>query len=393
MKKIILLLFLLLTNLLSAASPEQVVKLAIDKALKTNYISFNLIDKLKFVESDKFVTDTLYIIAKRNGFVPVINAMVRVQYQNGNVNTFNGKEIKMLDVDERTLFVADTSEDALNYIMGIGINFYIMKHLASSRNKPEFNNYSYKFLKDTTLDKQDCYQVEIYAGDNLKSNSSDEYKIVRDSAVLSISKSDNLIRRYYRAVTLKDGREQIEDQLFSNIETGLPIDDLMFDISLPNGFKLITPKDQKSKDEGLLPIGSDAPKWVLGDENGKEYRLSQYKGKVVVLDFWGTWCKWCKKAMPKIQEIYKEFKDKDVAVFGISCQEPPNTNPAEYMKKVGAEYQLLVQGDEVANHYKIKGYPTLYIVDKNGKIAFRFVGYSDKMKEKLEEVINKELAR
>ena len=97
--------------------------------------------------------------------------------------------------------------------------------------------------------------------------------------------------------------------------------------------------------------------------------------------------------MPKIQEIYEEFKDKDVVVLGISCQEPPNAKPKEYMNKVGAKYQLLVQGDEVANHYKIRGYPTLYIVDKYGKIAFSFVGYSDDMKAKLEEVINRELAR
>lgn len=393
MKRTILVLMILFTPLLFGETPQQVFEQSLKKAAATNYISFNLIDRLKSFEADNFIADTMYVLAKRNGFVPGFNALIRIQYENGNVNVFNGEEIKMLDVDEKTLFVADTSEGAYEYVMSEGMHFFIKKHLAGKDNRLNFTDYTYKFLDDTTLDNQDCYQISIFSKFDSSKFPAGDNKIVEDSAVLAIAKADDMIRRFYRVVTMDNGLKQIEDELFTNIESTIPIDDLMFDISLPQGFKLVTPKQQLSKEETLLPIGSDAPKWVLGDENGKEYKLSDYYGKVVVLDFWGTWCKWCKQAMPKIQEIYEDYKGKDVAIFGISCQEPANADPEGFMALYDAKYQLLLQGDEVANHYQIKGFPTLYVIDKYGKVAFTFVGYTDKMKETVEEVINKELAR
>ncbi len=365
------------------------------KALTTNYITFNLVDRLKPLDADYFFSDTIYVLAKRNGFVPYINALFRFQYTNGNINLFNGKEYKSLDTDEKTLFTVDTSNGAFNFFETIAAPVILVKHLATAYNKLDFTGYYFKMLDDTVLDGKPCNQIAIYTHQkrNMGELNGKTFYSTMDSAVIAIGKPDNLIRRFYRKVQFENGQSQIEEQLFNNVITDVPIDDIMFDISLPTGYSIKTPAKGRPSQPTLLEIGSDAPKWVLGDDKDVEYRLSDYKGKVVVMDFWGTWCKWCIKAMPKIEEIHKMYKDKGVVVLGISCQEPHSANPTEYMKKKGFTYKCLIQGDEVANHYKVKGFPTLYVIDKYGKVAWYFVGYSENLKEMLQEVIEKELAR
>ncbi len=392
MKRSIIVFLFVFSCVLSANSPEQFFGQSVKKSLNTDYISFNIIDKIKFIQADKFMIDTMYVIAKRNTGIPNINAMFRIQYENGNVMTFNGKEYKSLDVDEKTLFVADTSQGAFYYIFGSGIPQLLQKHLASAQNKLTFDNYTYTLLSDTVLNGSNCRQIGIFAKVNQRVSADSETKIIFDSAVVAISLSDTLLRRYFRKVTLDDGNEQIEEQLFTNVSSGVSFDDIVFDISLPEGYSYKKPSTERSKPK-LLAIGNDAPKWVLGDDKDKEYRLSDYKGKIVVMDFWGTWCKWCQKAMPQIQKVYEMYKDKGVEFFGISCQEPHTADPRKFMDSKGFTYQLLVQGDEVANHYKVKGFPTLYVIDKYGKVAWYFVGYSNNLAEDLKKVIEKELAR
>jgi peroxiredoxin len=380
------------SGILSANSPEQFFGQSVNKALRTEHISFNVIDKIKFIQADKFMIDTMYVIAKRKKRISFTNAFFRMQYENGNVMLFNGKEYKSLDVDEKTLFVVDTSQDGYYYLRSSGIPQILQKHLAFAENKLTFDNYSYSFLSDTVLDGNKCRQIEILAKVNQRIDAESETKIILDSAVVTISVKDTLLRRYFRRVALDDGNEQIEEQYFTSVRSGIAIDDIVFDISLPEGYSYKRPSTERRKPK-LLAVGSDAPKWVLGDDKDREYRLSSYIGKVVVMDFWGTWCKWCRKAMPQIQQMYEMYKDKGVAIFGISCQEPHSSNPREYMESNGIAYQLLVQGDEIAKYYKVKGFPTLYVIDKYGKVAWYFVGYSDNLAEDLKKVIEKELAK
>ncbi len=395
MQRLVLLLVFISSMSLWANKALELYEATQSKALKTNYVAFNVVDRLKPLDGEYFFSDTIYVLAKRNGFVPKLNALFRFQYKNGNVNLFNGKEYKSLDTDEKTLFTVDTSNGAFKYIDILAVPLILNKHLATEYNKLDFTGYNYKMLGDTTLDGKLCNQIAVYTHRkrNMGQLNGKIFYSTSDSAVFVIGKPDNLVRRFYRKVQFENGQSQIEEQLFSNVRAGVPIDDIMFDISLPSGYSQKISSTANNSQPQLLAIGSDAPKWVLGDENDVEYRLSDYKGKVVILDFWGTWCKWCLKSMPKIEEIHRMYKDKGVVVLGISCQEPHTANPTEFMKKKGFTYKCLVQGDEVANHYKVKGFPTLYVIDKYGKVAWYFVGYSENLKEMLGQVIERELAR
>ncbi len=121
--------------------------------------------------------------------------------------------------------------------------------------------------------------------------------------------------------------------------------------------------------ELAFKVGETPADWTLKDGAGKEYTLSQMKGKVVVMDFWATWCGPCKRAMPGLQALHEHFKDKPVLVLGVNCWERENSD--DYMKKQGFTYPNLLAGDEVAEKYGVSGIPTFYVIGKDARSCTR----------------------
>ena len=116
--------------------------------------------------------------------------------------------------------------------------------------------------------------------------------------------------------------------------------------------------------------------FALKNLDGKEVKLSDYKGKVVVLDFWATWCGPCKASFPKMQDLVTQYKDKDVAFLFINTWE--NKKEDEVLKNVTnyiteKKYNFNVVFDsksEVVANYKIEGIPTSILIGKDGNILF-----------------------
>ncbi|MDB5232938.1 MAG: thiol-disulfide oxidoreductase [Chitinophagaceae bacterium] len=118
---------------------------------------------------------------------------------------------------------------------------------------------------------------------------------------------------------------------------------------------------------GLLKRGETAPDWTLPAVNGP-LSLSSLKGKIVLLDFWGTWCGPCIKSMPDIQAIHEQFKGKDVQVIGVSVETEPGAKPFDFVKKKGFTYTIVADGNKITERYKVKQFPSVYLIDKTGKI-------------------------
>lgn len=123
----------------------------------------------------------------------------------------------------------------------------------------------------------------------------------------------------------------------------------------------------------LLDVGSVAPAFSLKDPSGRTVSLKSLKGKVVVLDFWGTWCQPCLRVMPHLQALHKKYASKGVVVLGIAVADNEG-DPAGYMKRMKYTYGLLLKGDATAKAYKAVMLPTVYVIDKQGKIAYRQSG-------------------
>lgn len=368
------------------------------KAFSVSHAVFNVIDRVKYVGTDSFSEDTLYVLLKKNGFIPKINAYFRIQHANGNVELLNGSEFKSLDVEKKKLFVIDTADGAFKWIEMNGIPQLLRKPMPYRENMleyPEFYSFN-KFPNSVNISGLECSQISMVASltapVNREENDFGTVYPVYDSTVIAVANKDNMMRRFYRYVVFEDGGIQEEEQIFSNMILDLPIDLIMFDIQAPEGY-LVEVYEPDKADANLLMVGAEAPIWVLGDDMDKEYRLSDYRGKVVMLVFWGSWCPWCAKAMPIIEDIHKKYGDLGLKVIGISCQEPNDANPRDYMRKNNYTFQLLVQGDNAAKDYNVTGFPTIYIVDKLGKISGVSVGYTDDMGLKLRELIQRELAK
>ncbi|SYZ72303.1 exported hypothetical protein [Candidatus Zixiibacteriota bacterium] len=128
----------------------------------------------------------------------------------------------------------------------------------------------------------------------------------------------------------------------------------------------------------------EAPLWTLIDDNGNAVSLADLKGKVVVLDFWATWCVYCKMAMPLIDEFTKEkAADNNVRVFAVDVFEKGQNKVHNFYREKGYNMTLLYGNDELPRAYGFRGIPYICVIDKNGRIRYIESGYSPDLKEKL----------
>ncbi len=127
-----------------------------------------------------------------------------------------------------------------------------------------------------------------------------------------------------------------------------------------------------------------APDFTFSDLNGKNVSLSKLRGKVVILDFWATWCGPCRRTMPLLNEYFTTTKPADVEVFGVNVWERNPAAVKPMIEQGGYKFPILLGDDKVAGEYGVRGIPTLVVIDKNGNIAFRHVGADPGLIKKLE---------
>lgn len=129
----------------------------------------------------------------------------------------------------------------------------------------------------------------------------------------------------------------------------------------------------KDKNESLRK-GSDAPNFVLTDMEGKEHKLSEYKGKGVFLNFWGTYCKPCEYEMPYMENQYKNFKDQGVEILAVNVGESDYA-VNNFITKHNLTFPVMIdKGREVENAYRVDILPVTFLVDKEGKVVDTITG-------------------
>lgn len=121
---------------------------------------------------------------------------------------------------------------------------------------------------------------------------------------------------------------------------------------------------------------SIAPDFTLKTITGKSVKLSDYQGKVVMLDFWATWCGPCRVSMPIVQKFYMHYKDKGLVVLGLNMDEEAEHVPA-FVRRYEITYPvLLAGGSSVPQQYGMEGIPLFMFIDKQGNVVERFDGFS-----------------
>ncbi|HYA17680.1 MAG TPA: TlpA disulfide reductase family protein [Bryobacteraceae bacterium] len=122
-----------------------------------------------------------------------------------------------------------------------------------------------------------------------------------------------------------------------------------------------------------------APEFALKDANGKVVHLSDYKGKVVLLDFWATWCGPCNVEIPWFTQFEKKYRDRGFEVLGVSMDENGWKDIAPFAKRQKINYQIVLGDDRTGDLYGgIQALPTSFIIDREGRIAAVEIGLNEK---------------
>jgi peroxiredoxin/tetratricopeptide (TPR) repeat protein len=126
-----------------------------------------------------------------------------------------------------------------------------------------------------------------------------------------------------------------------------------------------------------------APPWTLSDLAGNPVESASFKGKVVVMDFWGSWCGPCRTELPIFQAMYNRFKDRGVVFLGMNFERPV---PGKDLKQLARDFieqnrytfPVILDHDHIASDaYGIQGFPTVFLIDKKGTIRYKNVGVSE----------------
>jgi peroxiredoxin len=135
-------------------------------------------------------------------------------------------------------------------------------------------------------------------------------------------------------------------------------------------------QNKKENSERKYPL---APDFELSDLSGNKVRLSEYRGKVVIIDFWATWCGPCRKGIPDFVELQEEYGTEDFAILGISVDEGESPIVTEFARQYNINYPVLHDTPEVRAAYGgIQAIPTTFVVDRDGYVRQYVQGYRPK---------------
>jgi peroxiredoxin len=128
-----------------------------------------------------------------------------------------------------------------------------------------------------------------------------------------------------------------------------------------------------------VKLHQTAPDFALKDASGASVRLSDYKGKVVLLNFWATWCAPCKAEIPWFADFERNYKARGLAVIGLSLDEDGWKSVRPYMDGKNVNYRIVLGDDSVTRNYGgVESLPETLLIDREGRIAARHIGIAGK---------------
>jgi thiol-disulfide isomerase/thioredoxin len=287
---------------------------------------------------------------------------------------------------------------------------WIMEQKMGSEEEDAPKPVSFTLEPEETVDGTPCDVVRVVRVMTLESQPDGDAEegekltpqTVRFTETIAFARSDNMPRRIVETNNMNAGEmggPPPTTTTYSNLKINSTIDPALFTQKMPEGFtKVDAPKEEEDESSQRTPAlafkaGDKAPGFKLTSLAGTEVTLDSLKGKVVLLDFWATWCGPCKKIMPVIQKLSEEFKDKGVAIFGVNTWEKKDGVAKTYMESKKYTYGCLLAGEELAKTYGITGIPTLILINKDGTIAFAEMGAGGDTKKMLQEAITAALAK
>ena len=214
---------------------------------------------------------------------------------------------------------------------------------------------------------------------------------------IAFARTDGLPRRVRFMLELEgvppDGMSSVST--FTGVKPNAAVDDATFATAPVDGYVRQDPPKRMERNAGGLKVaaGEPAPDFSLIDLDGQQVTLASLKGRVVLLDFWATWCGPCKAAMPTIQKIHDEYRGKPVTVLAVNVGERKADAGPAYFREKGFTYGCVLAGEALANAYGISGIPTLVVIGTDGRVALIETGLGPDGDGTLRAAIDRALAK
>ena len=246
-------------------------------------------------------------------------------------------------------------------------------------------------LSETVLDGKPCHLVR-YRKTDFDPDTIFGINTLLYEVGIWIDRQDYLPLQYTILYVNEEGRDtttQFEE--YRLVEFTTKIDKRQLTLkSIPKHLPLNDYEPYKEPEP--LAEGTPAPDWALPTLTGDTVRLADLRGKVVLIDFFYKSCAPCCAALPFLQSIHEKYKDRGVVMFGIDpIDNPVKDEMADFLAKRDITYTTLYSDRELPKTYHVVAYPTLFFIDRDGKIAKVQQGYHKTFEESIEEQLQKML--
>ncbi|MGA3014943.1 MAG: TlpA disulfide reductase family protein [Bacteroidales bacterium] len=282
------------------------------------------------------------------------------------------------DSTAQILLKSDWAEEIKKYID----NYTFYEPIIKKRSYPFLDDsghfdkkYFFKFIKEETINNTSFYHIML--------NILPEYLrkegiiVLRTEVNYWIRKEDLIPIQYSTVVDIimnNDTLHQYEKYVLNKVMiNNLSNDTILTLQSIPHLYKLQTYEPNISPK--LLPNYTIAPDWNLLSTKDENICLKDLKGKLVLIDFFYSSCYPCLITLPRLEALYERYKDKGLVIIGIDPYDKKEDTIEKFLSIKRVNYSVLLGGKNVVKDYHISAYPTIYLIDKDGRIIFTQVGY------------------
>ena len=353
-----------------ASNPEALLLAATDAVLGVDAVSYSVSLEGFFVDGDTTNLSVVGEVVLEKG-ITTEEASVYVDYTltigeevvSGTVAA-DGVNAYYIDPVSRVFNFGIISEGASRLIQNAPQGSIMVEYLISTEPYgAELNAAGYEMLDQETIEEHLCHVVEVQMPPYISTWWID---------------AETYIPRANRiSVWSPDGSGMEYTVVLANLETDVQLDPSIFQLQSPDGY---TEKEYV----GAVSVGSIAPLWTLDTPEGGSISLEDLRGKVVIMDFWATWCGPCRQVMPALQALHESYGE-ELVVIGVNTWE--QEDPVAFMIENGYTYSVVINGDAVAQEYFVEGIPTFYVIAQDGTVAFHAVGSAPANEEALVEVL------
>jgi thiol-disulfide isomerase/thioredoxin len=298
------------------------------------------------------------------------DTLVRLKYRiisdNGFECFYNGTQTFQINKNEKNIVISNKPKNPnqLN-----GQSFFYNSIVSLRRTLPLIvkDNSIQKTIHDTLIEGKQYHIIsfslykktfEYFGGYwNISENGTFSFKLL-------ISKSSFLP---YMLLQSSNITEHTSKVTYSNIETDVKYDEAsLFTSSYLDDYTDIS----NDKPHELLKIGQKMPVFTLPDFNsGSLFHSNKLSGKIVLLDFWIRNCGPCIASVPKLNELYKKYKDRGIEIIGINAHDEKQT-VGYFVKKYGPVYPILPEGENISKIFGVNAFPTIFIFNTSGEVIY-----------------------